>query len=462
MVQDIEYLGGIAGNDPSFFRRWLVSMMIRREASARYRNNRRRKFEKLRVQSAKSHRVEFFFQVEDPYSYLAAQVLQGLLNTYDIELCCHLVSGPSMDTAPESAIVPSSSRRDCAAVAPHYGLAFPAEAKAPRQSQIDQAVRILAAAPDSEFPQLSVTVGRALWSGDLFELKTLATRLGELTKEQAEARMRAGSDRRQELGHFACAMFWYGDEWYWGIDRFYHLENRLAELNLRRGSGRQLLMPRPGIEKGTLQDSGSITLEVYLSLHSPYSAIIFDKAVALARHARVRLVVRPVMPMAFRSTLVTQEEGLYIAFDAAREADSLGVEWGRAYDPVGKPVRQCLALYRWAEYQGKGAVLLSAFMRLAWSQKVNTNSRSGLRKVVEAAGLDWKEAQMNLDNTDWTEFVEANRLALDQQGLGGVPAFRLLDSEQNSLLSVRGADRLWLVARVIQEHLRTHPPLDDF
>lgn len=294
------------------------------------------------------------------------------------------------------------------------------------------------------------------------ELRALAARLGQSTKEDTQERLRAGRDRQQELGHYSSAMFWYGNEWYWGIDRLYHLENRLAELNLRRGSGRQLLMPRPGIEKGTLRDSGSITLEIYISLGSPYSAIIFDKAIALARHARVRLVVRPVMPRVLRGIPVTREEGLYIAFDAAREADSLGVACGKAYDPIGRPVQQCFALLRWAEYEGKGTTLLSAFLRLAWTEKVNLNSPRGLRRLVEEAGLQWSQAKEHLANTDWKEFIEANRLALSEQGIGGVPAFRLLDNEQNTLLSAQGVDRLWLVARVIQEHLRTHPPLDDF
>jgi 2-hydroxychromene-2-carboxylate isomerase len=462
MAPEFEELEGASSGTPSLLRRWVYSLVLRRLSSRRYRDRRRRKFEKQRVSSGEPHRVEFFFQVDDPYSYLAAQVLQPLLDIYDIELVCHVVSGTAVAEPLELAVLQQYAQRDCAAIAPHYGLAFPDQLNAPGQKQTEQAARMLAAAPDAEFPQLAVTVGEALWSGDLLELKTLAYRLGEATPEMAAERQRSGDARRLELGHTTSAMFWYGNEWYWGIDRLYHLENRLTEMSLRRDTGRQMLVPRPSIEKGTLRDHGTMTLEVYPALRSPYSAIIFDKAVALARHMRVGLIVRPVMPMALRGSALTAEKTLQVVFDAGREASAMGVAWGQGWDPQGEPVRKCLALYRWAEYQGKGTALLSAFMRLAWSQKVNTASSRGFRKVVEAAGLDWKEAQEKLKDSEWTQFVEANRLAIRQEGIREAPAFRLVDSENNTILAVSGADRLWLVARVIQEQLRNQPPLDDF
>ncbi len=458
MAQEFEDLGGSSSSNPSFFRRWVSSLVIRRLSNVDRRERRRRQFEQRRVKAGEPHHVEYFHQIEDPYSYLAAQVLQSLLNTYGIELTCHLVSGPPGDNAPEPDMLLPYSQRDCELVAPHYGLVFPAAAKAPGQKQIDLAARVLSAAPESDFPQLSVTVAKALWCGDILELKALADRLGESSPEESEARLLAGNARREKLGHYSAAMFWYGDEWYWGIDRLYHLENRLAGLNLRRGAGRQLLMPRPGVEKSTLRDSDTMTLEIYISLRSPYSAIIFDKAVALAKHTGVHLRVRPVLPMVMRGTPVTRQKGMYIAFDAAREAESLGVPWGNAWDPIGKPVRNGLSLYEWAETQHKGNELLSAFMQLAWSQKINTNNKRGLRKVVQAAGLDWQAARSQLKNNQWEDVVETNRQSMYKQGIWGVPAFRLLDRDANTIVSAWGQDRLWLIARTIQERLRNINP----
>ena len=458
MDQDFKRARASSASNPFPLRRWLTSLMLRRLSDPGVRQKARERFEKQRQKSSEPHRIEYFHQVEDPYSHLAAQVLQDLLNTYDIELVSHLVSGPPGANAPEPEMLLPYSQRDCATVAPHYGLQFPSAGETPDKKQIEIANRILAPATDGEFPQLAVTVGQALWSGGLLALKALADRLGESTSEQSEARLEEGNARRKELGHYNAAMFYYGGEWYWGVDRLYHLENRLLALGLRRDGGQQLLMPRPGIEKGTLKDKGSMTLEIYPSVRSPYTAIIFDKAVDLANHTGVKLSMRPVLPMVMRGAPVTLEKGKYIFFDAAREAETLGMMWGNGCDPIGKPVRQVYALYEWAEGQGKGAALLSSFMRMAWNERVNTNRRSGLRKVVEDAGLDWKDARLYLKGTEWQRWAEENRQAMYGQGIWGVPCFRLLGQQGETLLSVWGADRLWLVARFIQGRIRQDQP----
>ena len=41
-------------------------------------------------------------------------------------------------------------------------------------------------------------------------------------------RLDSGTAHRAELKHYSGAMFYYGKEWYWGVDRLYHLEKRLA------------------------------------------------------------------------------------------------------------------------------------------------------------------------------------------------------------------------------------------
>ena len=77
-------------------------------------------------------------------------------------------------------------------------------------------------------------------------------------------------------------MFYYGGEWYWGVDRLYHLEKRLVELNAGKRAEEGLVAPRPSTDVGVLRDDGSLTLEVYPSLRSPYTAISFDRALKLA------------------------------------------------------------------------------------------------------------------------------------------------------------------------------------
>jgi 2-hydroxychromene-2-carboxylate isomerase len=207
------------------------------------------------------------------------------------------------------------------------------------------------------------------------------------------------------------------------------------------------------VEAAELKDNGSLTLEVYPSLRSPYTAIVFDRAVKLAAETGVNLVVRPVLPMVMRGVPATRQKGMYIFLDAAREALEAGVPYGNFYDPIGEPARRCYSLYPWACEQGKGTELLSCFLNAAFARGVNTNNDKGMRVVVEKAGLDWSQAKEIVGQPGWEETLESNRLAMYEAGLWGVPSFRLLDKNGSSLLALWGQDRLWLFAREIQRQL---------
>ena len=182
--------------------------------------------------------------------------------------------------------------------------------------------------------------------------------------------------------------------------------------------------------------------------------MIFDKAVELAERTGVRLDLRPVLPMVMRGVSLTKEKGLYFFSDATREARALGLEdFCHFADPIGEPVRRCYSLFAWAEEQGKHVALMSAFLQAAFYRGINTNRESGLRYVLDRAGLSWREAQSVIDNDDWQEALEANRQAMYAFGSWGVPTFRLLDARGNTVVWAWGQDRLWLIAREIQRVL---------
>ena len=174
---------------------------------------------------------------------------------------------------------------------------------------------------------------------------------------------------------------------------------------------------------------------------------------AFAKAAGVTMSLRPVLPMVMRGVPATREKGMYIFTDAAREARAADVPYGNFYDPIGDPVRRCYALYPWAESQGKGVDLCSSFLRHAFVLGVNTNNDRGLRKVVEAAGLDWSAAQPHRGDKTWEALLEDNRQTMYEAGLWGVPSFRLLDPAGEPLLSTWGQDRLWLVAHKLRDAL---------
>ncbi len=439
--------------DPSALARWAGSAIMRRLVSESHLLARRAKVERARQRARAPHRVEYFHQVDDGYSHLAAQLLRRLSDAYDVEVVCHLVAAPSGRNAPEPELLLDLSRYDAGKIAPHYGLTFPQDAGRPSAESVALATRILAGASPEDMLHLAPVVGEAVWADTEADLEALAKRHAPADADATRAAVAAGTKRRTKLGHYSGAMFHYGKEWYWGVDRLYHLENRLRDLGANRGDA-GLLAPRPAIEPGPLKDDGTLTLEMYPSLRSPYTSLIFAAAVDFAEQAGVTLVMRPVLPMVMRGVPATRAKGFYIFQDAAREARALGLkDWGNFRDPIGEPVRRCYALYPWAARQGRGVALLDAFMRAAFREGVNINTERGRRHVVETAGLPWNEAKALLGNSEWEDEIEANRLAMYGFGLWGVPSFRLIDPDGDTLLAVWGQDRLWLVGREIQRWL---------
>lgn len=453
MAAQFKEQGGAATMDPSNALRWGTSKLMTTISSEKRLVKKRAQAEKERQKARQPHVVEYFHQVDDGYSHLTAQILASFTQRYDISLKCHLVSGPVGKNVPEPELLLRLARYDSFHVAPEYGLEFPRHENELSLENVQCATQILAAQSAEGFTANAAEVGRALWSDDAAELEVLGERLGKSTASEAQALLVAGSARRDELSHYSGAMFYYAGEWYWGVDRLYHLEKRLAALGADNTPDQPLLVPRPEIEVGDKRNNGSLTLEVFPSLRSPYTAMSFDRVVKLAADTGVNLVVRPVLPMVMRGVPATRQKGMYIFTDAAREARAAGVPYGNFYDPIGEPARRAYSLFPWACEQGKGNELLSAFLSCAFARGINTNNDKGLKRVVEEAGLSWEQAKQKLGDETWVEQLENNRLAMYDSGLWGVPSFRLLNASGELLLALWGQDRLWLFARAIQRQI---------
>ena len=386
-MADFKEQGGPSTMDPLAYKRWIASKMLTSWVSLSGTDKRRIKQEKQRVNQKLPHHVEYFHFVDDPYSHLTAQILETFSARYNIQLTCHLVSKPPGDNAPEFELLMNLARYDAYMISEKYGLSFEDRKEAPKQDVIKIAQSILAAQDDQSFTSCVAEVSHAMWSDDKEQLLELSKKFGSAPSEVISKAIALGDARRAELKHYSGAMFYYAGEWYWGIDRLYHLENRLSSLGADQKPNTRLIAPRPEISEGPLKDSGCLTLEVFPTLRSPYSAIAFDRAVSLASETGVNLSVRLVLPMVMRGVPTTTIKGHYIFWDTAREARAAGVPFGKIYDPIGDPVRRCCSLIPWAETQGKHLELIHAFYQCAFVKGINTNNNRGLRKVVENAGL---------------------------------------------------------------------------
>lgn len=414
--------------------------------------------ELVRRLRGRPHQIDFFHQVDDPYSDLALQAIRALDDRYEVEFRFHLVSQTDRMHAPEPEMLLDHARRDCGWVAPHYGLDFPTDATCPAAEDVERVQRMLAGlTQDSRFLDVAREAGRALWQRDARGLARLTEVIPQQTTEATQRQLEAGNALREKRRHYSGAMFWYAGEWYWGVDRLHHLERRLIRLGVAK-SGRtadvQPRFDRPPLDPGTLQNDGTLTLDIFPSLRSPYTSFIFSRSVRLASDVGIPVEIRPVMPMVMRGVPAPAAKGLYIILDAIREAEFLGEPFGNMYDPIGRPVERGFSLWPFAKQQGRGAEFLAEFLRAAFALGEPTGGDADLERILARAGLSFDDARRDLDGDAWREELEANRrLMYDELGLWGVPSYRLRGPADEPDLCVWGQDRLWLVAAEMRRRL---------
>jgi 2-hydroxychromene-2-carboxylate isomerase len=398
--------------------------------------------------------VHYFHQPDDPYSHLAAQLLQPLMSRYDIVLKPWLVPPPDDAAAPERDRLESYARRDAARVSRRYRLQFPADAARPDQQRLDAArAGLVAALEAGRFAERAPALGAELWSGEIERLPDAP----EPVPDQAriDSVLQQGDAERRRLGHYLGAMFYFEGEWYWGVDRLHHLETRLAMLGLDNGPisdpplaafQREQLAGDPADLKASTDSDASIDpksgarplIEVWFSFRSPYTYIAVPRIVRLARHYGAELRLRCILPMVMRGLPVPAVKRLYIVLDTKREADLVGLPFGRIVDPVGKGAERALAVVFRATARGLSEAFAQAALAAAFAQGIDLADDAGLFATTRQVGLRDEDVRAALADQTWRETAEQNRVALFAAGLWGAPTFRV-----NGGPAHWGQDRIW-------------------
>ena len=430
--------------DPSRLLRFLVSKRLSGFANAGRKAKKRVAVEKKRKAQGLPHVVEYFHQVDDPYSHLMAQVVAQFAESYDIEVVPHLIRATGGRSQPEEEKLAVWARRDCGLIAPHYGLSFPDNAGVVPEPELQQAAnRALTKLGAKDFLNQVEGISTSLWSDGSIDA-------GQVTVEEAEAALKAGSARLAKLDHYSGAMLYYAGEWYWGVDRLFHLEKRLRELGVCKEPGQPYIAPRPELDVRGVDASG-LQLHFFPSLNSPYTAIIYDNTIELSRACKINLHHKPVLPMVMRGVPAPPSKVAYIFFDVKRESEFLGVPFGNTVITIGEPTRQSYSLMPWAKSLGKDVELLSTLLRYAFAEGKGLHKQKYIKQAVEAVGLDWSEALKHLGGEDWKPFIEKHQDEMvEGMGLWGVPSYRLCGPDGEPDLEVWGQDRLWLVAAEIR------------
>jgi len=346
---------------------------------------------------------------------------------------------------PEPELWHKNALKDAGYLAELYQLEFPMAAfSQPTTATYALTHQLLSIQSHSDFVAKALPLLAKYWRGELVSQEN-KTQSALLEKNNAQLRSK---------GHYLSSTISYAGEWYWGLDRLDHLENRLNKLNAFKSkkrikyneTSRHFCQRMSNLDKFDARPDDVLT--IFFSARSPYSYLGLERAIRLAKHYRIRFQIKPVLPMMMRGMQVPPQKKWYIFFDTKREARKFGLDYGFVADPLGLGVERCYSLLGYATSEGKDANFLLSYARAVNAQGIRSETDSGLRKIVEKSALSWKHAKSLLGNQEWRDWANNNYDEMHALGLWGVPCFQF----QNT--SVWGQDRLDILELAICDAIK--------
>ncbi len=434
-------------------KRKLLSLYLTLIFSPQYRSFRRFLAEIKRKLTFKPHVVTVFLQIDDPYSYLLSHYLPLVSNQYkNLEMRYYLCQALRHEYTPAPDMLAEYAPMECELLAKEFGIPFLDKGNAPVVEHRRDLLNFLADEHgDEEFDESIRQALSVYWRGDAEGVRRL---LGRLRPSRPDTNVLISQHQvlLRKLGHYNTGTMHYAGEWYWGVDRLHYLTDRLDALGLNR-------WPEQNAELASLEQARQLTLpaavpgaaeklpalEMFFSFRSPYSYLALKRTFDIADAFGLKLEVRPVLPMVMRGMAVPRKKLLYIANDASREADRLGVPFGKMVDPVGPGAERCIATFYYAKTQGRERDFLLAAGKAIWAEGIDVAWDEGLEQVADRSGLFWPEVKAALTLEGWRTTAEENRQAMTEAGVWGVPSFKIGE------IALWGQDRDWLLARMIED-----------
>lgn len=185
-----------------------------------------------------SAKVEFFFDVASPYSYLAALQVGRLEKYAPVEWRPFLIGGVfklSGNTMP--AANPAKGQymfKDLKRLFAHLETPFKFPSTFPTNSLT--AMRALTAADPAQLPALALAIFNAYWAEDrnIADPEVLKALVGEelLAKtadDTVKEKLKAATEEAAQRGAFGAPTFFIGNDMYFGEDRIWLMEEALKK-----------------------------------------------------------------------------------------------------------------------------------------------------------------------------------------------------------------------------------------
>ncbi|HEY0253314.1 MAG TPA: DsbA family protein, partial [Kofleriaceae bacterium] len=395
----------------------------------------RRAIESVKERVTKSgKKLAVYLDIAEPWSYLTAQAVQRLIDTYAIELEVHIVTPPASDVDPFPILRTKHGVRDALQLAEYWDIDFTGKKEADPGGIRDASTVLVRERPARDQLRAFLALAKAVWANDRKEIAKLQGTWGHEAHGSVLPILNANYGELRKAGHYQASMMSFGGEWFWGIDRLPYLEDAIAK---------ELGVPvahvvKPRTDRDKLPMPAVKACEFWYSFRSPYSYIALEQIEAVLAPYNIPLDLRAVFPMVNRGVQLPNAKRMYVVRDAKREADRLHLPFGNVCDPIGTGVDHCIALAYWQK--DNQLPLVKSIMRGIWSEARDMAEYIDLRYVVERAGLDWNEAKNHLANPEAAKWANANATDMAVFSLWGVPSFRLGE------FVAWGQDRLPLLA----------------
>jgi 2-hydroxychromene-2-carboxylate isomerase len=405
----------------------------------------RRTITELKERVTKAPRkLALYFDIAEPWSYLAAQAASRLVEHYPVELEFHVITPPASDVDAFPILRAKHAVRDAQQLADYWDVDFPGKKEADPGSVRDVGTVLIRDRPPRDQLRAALELSHELWSNDKKKLVQLMGVWGTETHGAIAPILNANYAELRKAGHYMGGMLGYGGEWYWGIDRLPYLEQALA-----RDFGTDVahvVTPRADRAAQKIYEPVEgkppqpVRCEMWFSFRSPYSYLALEQIEAVIAPYNLPLELHPIMPMVTRGVPLPTVKRTYIIRDAKREADRLHLPFGEVCDPIGAGVDHCMAIAYWAQKRGDLLAFAKSAMRGIWSEARDMAEYVDLKFVVERAGLPWAEAKEALASTEVAGWANAAATDMAVFNLWGVPSFKVGD------FVAWGQDRLPLLA----------------